>query len=389
MTSGEASDDEEKALFVAEPTVVIPKGRPKRGTTTTTAKVTTRTTASTTAARKGTRGTIKSASASALPVDSSGVGPEGNLVDVEVDDTGADELDALSRPTRTTTTSQSRAKGSKTPVTATAAITATTEDSVRPSTTTTTKKKPAATRKPTKRSAAPVKPEVAVSESEERVVVVDVAVKSETISAVPSVATTDASDAEMASSHLVVTASEPSDMEQEDDDDDDGAEEEERRRRRERSEYLHEEETVKSHRLQMVEVGAREAMAVMQNLGSKRLGTVRMLSRRESATPPAAAAAAATKQAAGNLHDRDNADDDDNNKQRVRSAIDDRGKDAGVGEVIELTAEEEQLTVVDYVRRMYARRREALYGAGEAKIRDWQEKADQARRFIESIPSRN
>lgn len=123
----------------------------------------------------------------------------------------------------------------------------------------------------------------------------------------------------------------------------------------ERAEYLREEEVVKSNRLQMVEAGAKEAMAVLQNLGSKRINSTVALES-ESATPRA-----------------------------VATSTDASGND----DPISLTAEEEEMTVVEYVRRMYALRQAALRAAGEDKIRDWQDKAKQARAFIESIPARD
>ena len=123
----------------------------------------------------------------------------------------------------------------------------------------------------------------------------------------------------------------------------------------ERAEYLREEEAVKSNRLQMVEAGAKEAMAVLQNLGSKRLNS-----------KPVHADDVATPQAVPTSASISNIDD-----------------------FIVLTAEEEEMTVVEYVRKMYALRQAALRAAGENKIRDWQEKAKQARDFIQSIPARD
>jgi hypothetical protein len=123
----------------------------------------------------------------------------------------------------------------------------------------------------------------------------------------------------------------------------------------ERAEYLREEEVVKSNRLQMVEAGAKEAMAVLQNLGSKRINPIAAQDN-DAVTPRAVAASAGA---------------------------------SGNDDPISLTAEEEEMTVVEYVRRMYALRQAALRAAGEDKIRDWQDKAKQARVFIESIPARD
>ena len=123
----------------------------------------------------------------------------------------------------------------------------------------------------------------------------------------------------------------------------------------ERAEYLREEEAVRSNRLQMVEAGGKEAIAVLQNLGSKRL-----TSRPLQADDPAASRAVPTTASTSDIDD---------------STV--------------LTAEEEEMTVVEYVRRMYALRQAALRVAGEDKIRDWQEKAKQARDFIQSIPARD
>ena len=105
----------------------------------------------------------------------------------------------------------------------------------------------------------------------------------------------------------------------------------------------------------MVEAGGKEAIAVLQNLGSKRL-----TSRPLQADDPAASRAVPTTASTSDIDD---------------STV--------------LTAEEEEMTVVEYVRRMYALRQAALRVAGEDKIRDWQEKAKQARDFIQSIPARD
>lgn len=250
----------------------------------------------------------------------------------EDEDTGVDELDAL--PPRST---QSRVKAS-----------------TRGTTTTAAAKKSTVSRKPAGRGAK-AKP-IPVTENSE-------SLPTESAQSVAS-STIAASDVEMASSQVTATENEQSETEKEES----LTDVEEQRR-----EYLAEEETVKSHRMQMVEVGAREAMAVMQNLGSKRLDTVRALTRDESATPRAVS----SKRDPGT----------DNNDEKLSSFSTLRNDHDS--EVIELTADEERLTVVEYVRRMYARRREALLGAGEAKIADWEEKAGQARAFIESIPTRS
>jgi hypothetical protein len=126
----------------------------------------------------------------------------------------------------------------------------------------------------------------------------------------------------------------------------------------ERAAYLKDEEDVKSQRLQMVEAGAKEAIAVLQNLGSRRLVTARS-PEDEGATP------------------------------RAASTIKTDSAGIQMDEVMSLTAEEQEMTVIDYVRKMYALRQAALRAAGEAKIQAWQKKAKQARDFIESIPARN
>lgn len=126
----------------------------------------------------------------------------------------------------------------------------------------------------------------------------------------------------------------------------------------ERAAYLKDEEDVKSQRLQMVEAGAKEAIAVLHNLGSRRLVTARS-PEDEGATP------------------------------RAASTIKTDSAGIQMDEVMSLTAEEQEMTVIDYVRKMYALRQAALRAAGEAKIQEWQKKAKQARDFIESIPARN
>lgn len=128
----------------------------------------------------------------------------------------------------------------------------------------------------------------------------------------------------------------------------------------ERAAYLKDEEVVKSQRLRMVEAGAKEAMAVLQNLGSKRLAAARTAGD-EGATPRAV--------------------------PTVEPKLGDAANETE--ETMTLTAEEQEMTVVEYVRRMYALRQAALRSAGEAKIGEWQEKAKQAREFIESIPARD
>ncbi|KAJ9119198.1 hypothetical protein QFC22_003690 [Naganishia vaughanmartiniae] len=322
-TSRDASDEEKEASD-AQPELKVGKTRTKRATTTTVrASAKTTKTASSSTATKGTRRATKAATAESgddAPKDAP-------TMAAEDEDTGVDELDALPRSTK------SRVKASTRTATSAA-------------------KKPVVSRKPVGRAAKtkPV-PEAEMIESQ----------TTEVEQSVPSLPV-DASDVEMASSRITASETEPSETEKEDSPTD----VEEQRR-----EYLAEEEMVKSHRMQMVEVGAREAMAVMQNLGSKRLDTVRALTRDESATPRAVS----TKQ------DPSHSNMD---KKLARSSTDDDDD-----EVIKLTLEEERLTVVEYVRRMYARRREALLGAGEAKIADWEEKAGQARAFIESIPTRN
>lgn len=125
-----------------------------------------------------------------------------------------------------------------------------------------------------------------------------------------------------------------------------------------RAEYLREQEAVKSQRLQIIEAGAKEAIAVLQNLGSKRRPSLR--AEDDGATPRA-----------GSTRANPNAEGDE--------------QDA----TITLTAEEQEMTVIEYVRKMYALRQAALRAAGEMKIQEWQEKAKQAREFIESIPARD
>ncbi|KAJ9103132.1 hypothetical protein QFC21_002554 [Naganishia friedmannii] len=325
-TSREASDDEKDAQD-AQTEVKAGKGRPKRATTST-AKASAKTTKTTTT-RKGTRRTTKADTA-----ESSDDGAEEPVTTAaEDEDTGVDELDALPRST------QSRAKASTRGTATTAA------------------KKSAVSRKPAGRTAK-AKP---APEPEE------VASQTMGIARAVSSSVLDVSDVEMASSHVTASENDQSETEKEASQTD----VEEHRR-----EYLAEEEIVKSHRMQMVEVGAREAMAVMQNLGSRRLDTVRALTttRDESATPRAAI----SKQNLGPGNDNNETPSSSSAALREHAS-----------EVIELTADEERLTVVEYVRRMYARRREALLGAGEAKIADWEEKAGQARAFIASIPTRN
>lgn len=295
----DAQDEPETATSL-EKSVPTTKARPKRATT---AKAP----GSTTAAKKATR-TTKAATEST------------DVLQDEIDsrtDVGGDDFDDL--PQAGKSKSQSRSKSSK------SASTLSASDSLGTSVAPSKAKRAPVSRKGVKRTTNAK----------------SATISTETVSSAPS-----AVEDTLPSPPPTASETEPETEQDEFDPD-------------ERAAYLKDEEVVKSQRLQMVEAGAKEAMAVLQNLGSKRLVAARD-PEDEAATPRAAPA---LKNGSGEGDETD--------------------------QTMMLTAEEQEMTVIEYVRKMYALRQAALRAAGEAKIQEWQEKAKQARDFIESIPARD
>jgi hypothetical protein len=122
-----------------------------------------------------------------------------------------------------------------------------------------------------------------------------------------------------------------------------------------------------AERMRMIDQGAKEARSVMETLDQptpRATITSRRLGAASAAASPLPTASALPLLADESVAESNN-------------------------EIITLTDEQTEMTVVEYVRAMYEAKHRAMKEDGEAKIRLWQERAQGAREIIEGIRCRD